>query len=271
MNLAPDFHATEDGANGEPEPVESVSPTVFVRTMSVPAGAPWDQARAAALEARVGAPLPLGEVVYQLKRLEPWALGRPARYAACYVRAKEVGEDFQTIAEVDGRSVAVRFLSLAERSRRVRRIAAVAGGAAFTAVLVLGAVLSALAVRSDLDDRLAGLEQGTDLRLRKAEAQEQLRDQSHALMAAHLNGHAMSDVLNDLAWASTNKVSGTHVDAIHWESGFMGVEVRGDGAPFVNGERTVTKVDKPLRPGVWLWGISPSASPKSMQSGAPAS
>ena len=257
MNQLSDLHAAGEGPDEAPSLDGLVSPTVFVRTISTPAGAPWDQARAAALEARVGAPLPLNDVVYQLKRLDGWTFGRPARYAACYVRSNEVGDDFETLTEIDGRSVSVRFLSQAEQARRTRQVSMIGAGVAVTLLLVVGAGLSALAMRSDLDSRLSALEQTTTVRLRRAEAQQQEREQSRALVAAHTEGHTVNDVLGDLQWVSANKVSGAHIDSIHWESGFLGVEARGDGAPVASSERSVIKVNKPVRPDVWLWGISP--------------
>ena len=67
-------------------PRSAAGPTIFVRTFTTPPGLPWDQSRVAMLEVRSGAPLPLGEVIYQLRRLDPWFVGRSARYAAFYVR-----------------------------------------------------------------------------------------------------------------------------------------------------------------------------------------
>jgi hypothetical protein len=236
----------------------SAEPTVFVRTIAAPPGAPWDQVRVAGLEARVGAPLPLAEVVYQLKRLEPWSFGRPGRFAACYVRASEVGEDFSTIKEIDGRPVAIRFLSVVERRRRLQSQVFVTGAIAATTAFILAALASALAVRSDLDRRQAVLLQETAFQLRQAQAEHRLQEQDLALARAHVAGHTIGDVMSDLAWASANKTAGAHIDALHWQDGVMGVETRGELQPFANGERAVIKVERPLRPGVWLWGVAPA-------------
>lgn len=64
-------------------------PNVLVRTLVVPPGAPWVQQRAAMLEARHSAPLPIESLVLSLMRLEGWRPGRPGRYAACYVLARD--------------------------------------------------------------------------------------------------------------------------------------------------------------------------------------
>ena len=56
-------------------------PQVFVRVFQAPAGMPWEQGRAARLEARHGSPLPIADVMHQVKRLGAWSLGQPGRYA----------------------------------------------------------------------------------------------------------------------------------------------------------------------------------------------
>jgi hypothetical protein len=63
-----------------------------------------------------------------------------------------------------------------------------------------------------------------------------------------------------MAWAGAAKAPAAHIDALHWERGYMAVEVRGDTPPFANPDRAVLKADKPSRPGVWLWGVEPAAA-----------
>jgi hypothetical protein len=244
-----------DEENDAPDPS---GPTVFARTISSPPGAPWDQARAAALEARLGAPLPLSEVVYRLWRLDSWTLGRPARYAVFYVRAREIGDRFDTTVVVDGRSIRVRLFSSAERQRQARVSAIVLVGGISASLLVLGALTSALSTRSEATFKLAALQQTAAVRLRQAATLDRLKDQARGLTAAHVRGQSLNDFLNDLAWASAAKTPGAHIDTLHWERGLMGVEVRGDTPPFGQADRAVIKADKPVRPGVWLWGVGPA-------------
>jgi hypothetical protein len=253
MNAGFDPHAPDPA-----ETPETRSPTVFVRTLSVPPGAPWDQARAAALEARVGAPLPLADVVYQLHRLDTWSLGRPARYAACYVRAQEAGDDFETTVSVDGRSVRVRFLSMDVRARQAKRVGVIAAVAGLTALLVVAGLTSALSVRAETADRLANAEMLSARRLAKARAEAQLVAQTRLLDAAGVRHRGIGDLLEDIAWASSAKAPEAHIDSLHWERGYMAVEVRGDGPAFAQPDRAVLKADKQARPGVWLWGVEPA-------------
>ncbi|MDR3509244.1 MAG: hypothetical protein P4L64_15225 [Caulobacteraceae bacterium] len=247
------------------------SPTVFVRTLSTPPGLPWDQARAAALEARVGAPLPLADVVYRLRRLEAWSPGRPARYAACYVRAAEAGETFSTTVEVDGRTLPIQFLSAAERGRQARRLGILAAVVAVTVLSLGSAISSALAVRADTSDRLGMAEQRAALKLRQAQTQARLHEEARMLDAAGARHRALGDFLTDLAWASAAKAPGAHINALHWERGYVAVEVRGDAPPFTAGDRAVIRADKPIRPGVWLWGVGPAGSAAASSANAPSS
>jgi hypothetical protein len=250
------WRSDDEAAAGAPGPPQAER-KVFSRTISTPPGAPWDQARAAGLEARVGAPLPLGEVVYRVRRLEAWSPGRPARHAAFYVRARDVGEGFETTVQVDGRAVKVSFLSPVEQARRARRSLIMISIAAATALLIFGAVAAAVGARASAEARLAGLEQTAAAQLRAARAYQRLKVQTRMLNAAGARGSSVSDYLADLAWASAAKAPDAHIDALHWQHGYMCVEVRGDVAPFAGGDRTVIKADKPIQPGLWLYGVAP--------------
>jgi hypothetical protein len=122
-----------------PSPEPPAEPNVFVRTLSTPPGLPWEQARVADLEARHGSPLPIAEVVYRLRRLEGWRPGSPGRFAAFYVLAAEVDGRLEATAQVEGREIAVTFVTggarIAEAGRsalRVVAIVAVAGLVAWT-------------------------------------------------------------------------------------------------------------------------------------------
>jgi hypothetical protein len=237
-------------------PARPPGPTVFVRTFSTPAGMPWDQARVAALEAKSGAPLPLVGVIYQIRRLDPWSPKRAARYAAFYVRASEAGEDLTSTVEVNGRPMRVRFLSKVERNRRARRLgllAAVTGG---MALAVSGAVTSAFAVREETAARLDAVEKIAAAKHRIARTAERERRMAEALDAAGVTHLKLSDAVADLAWASGAKMPAVRIEAFHWDHGHVAVEVRGEGAPFGPG-RGLVKANKPLRPGVWLWGVEP--------------
>ncbi|MDR3511015.1 MAG: hypothetical protein P4L73_05235 [Caulobacteraceae bacterium] len=253
----------------EPAAPPQAEPKVFSKTISTPPGAPWDQARAAGLEARVAAPLPLGEVVYRLRRLEAWTPGRPARHAAFYVRARDVGEGFETTVQVDGRHIKVSFLSPAEQARRARRSLMLFSVAAAAGLLLFVAVAAAIAGRVSTEARLSALEQTAAARVRAAKAYERLKVQTRLLNAAGARGSSLADYLADLAWATAAKAPAAHIDALHWQHGYMGVEVRGDAAPFAAPDRTVIKADRPIRPGLWLYGVAPAARGSAVSAARP--
>jgi hypothetical protein len=252
----------EDPAAAQPEP-----PRVFVRAISTPPGLPWDQHRAAALEARMGAPLPLDTVAWQLRRLSAWRSDAPGRFAAFYVRAQEVRQRLTTEVEVEGRRLQVDFLSPAERARRQRLIGGVAAAAAVAAMALAGTAMLALQARSDAAARLDMLEQKTAARLRQAEKGAALKGQALILDRARMRGRSLGQALDDLAQVSAAKAPDARVQAFHWDRGYVAVEVRGDAAPFPGLGARMQKSARPLRPGVWLWIMAPPG-PRAAAAGA---
>lgn len=257
MMAAPELRLIE----GDAEADAAVPPKVFVRILSGPPGAPWDQARSVALEGRMGAPLPLEELFIEYRRIEPWGWGRPARFVVCYVRRAEVAGEFRARVEADGRSLSVRFRPPSERGRSVGRLGLVGALAVAIAVLGASAISAALAARSDAEDRLAQLEQRAAVRLREAKAQARAGDEARVLKAVGAGQQTVDTLLADLAWVSQAKAPGAHIDALHWERGYLGVEARGATPPFSAPDRVVLKADRSLRPGVWLWGVAPREPP----------
>ena len=251
--------------DGSPEPSVDASDDgseskVFARSITAPPGAPWDQLRVARLEARVGAPLPLGEVVFQLRRLEAWRPGRAARFAAFYIRSSDIVGSLSTRAFVDGRWMAVSFTSKREREARARRVglALAALGGGLLVLLAAGAV--AISARQAAEGQLADLERLANAKAHLARTTALQLQQARALAAAGVRGRSLYDLLTDLDWASSTKAPGARVQALHWQGGVMAIEARGDSPPVNDVARPVTKVGAAIRPGVWLWGVARSRS-----------
>jgi hypothetical protein len=234
-------------------------PKVFSRQISTPAGAPWDQARAADLDARHWAPLPLSEVVYQVRRLDGWKPGAPGHHVAFYIRAADVGESFETDLWIEGRRVGVRFLSPAERGRRARRLALI-GAASAAAILILGvAVTTVVSVRQATSDQVELVEANAASTLAAARSAEQAQREDAALTEAGMQGRSIDAFLQDIAWASSAKTPDARVDALHWDSGYMALEVHGQATPpFTRFDRPLKQSDKVLAHGVRLWLIGPA-------------
>lgn len=259
--------AEEASDHAAPRPERPIAdPKIFVRTIAAPPGWPWEQQRAASLDARHGAPLPLGEVVMQLRRLETWRPGQAAQYAAFYVRRGEVRERLDAEVQVAGQLQHVTFLAPGEQRRLARRLAFTALGAFVIVAVIALSLVNAVLSRERAEAQLQAAEAAATVKLRQARAVRILRAQSEALDAAD-RGERLDKVLADLAWASTARAPEARIETWRWQGGLMAVEARGDAAPFVATDRLIQKAPKPLRKRVWLWGVGPAprAAPVSAQ------
>lgn len=231
-------------------------PQVFVRAITTPPGLPWEQHRAAQLEARHGSPLPIADLVHRLRRIGGWSIGRPGRFAVFYVRSREFRAPFETTMEVEGQAVRVAFGSGTEQLRRARKLGLGLGLGAATIALLAAGVMLALDRRAGAEARLAALEQTVAARLRAAETLEARRDLVRRLSVTAPDSRSVEAVLEDLSWAASARAPDARILAVHWEPGLLAFEVRGEGAPFSNSDRPVESVSEPVRPGVFLWGVS---------------
>ncbi len=243
----------DDDEDHRPRPPQ---PKLFTRMITTRPAPPWDQGRQAALEARLGAPARLSEVAYRLQRLDSWRPGKAVRYAAVYVRAEEARQGLVATTQIGDEEITVRFTPPAERARRLRSAALVglacAGGVAFLTVIA-GTVA---ARRGEIADALETTQAVSAAKLREVGALRRLKRQAVALDAAGLRGQRLIDVVAGLAWASRSKAPGAHIEAFHWDHGFMAVEADGDTPPFDGTEQPMQRSSAPVRPGVWLWGVS---------------
>jgi hypothetical protein len=245
-----------DEAEPSPELQETrEDPKVFVRTLMAPPGLPWEQGRTADLDARLGAPLPAGDVVYQLKRLASWRPGAAARFAAFYVLAKDVDGRLETHAQVDGKDVRVVFESADQAALRAKRlgvIGLVAGALAFLVVVAVGLALNR---RAELEASLETAEQKAVVKLKGVSGKARLKAQEQALRAWPDKGAPVSDVLADLAWISGAKSGSAEIEGLHWDHGYLAIEARSAKPPIVVfGDQKLERSIRPIRPGTWLWG-----------------
>jgi hypothetical protein len=243
-----------DGAGPE-EPAGGDAQRVFVRIIIARAGAPWDQSRQAALEARLGAPARAADIAWRVKRLDAWRPGALARFAAVYARSEDARAGLTATPLVDGRPLSVSFAAPAEQARRLSGVAlaALACGAAAACLMALaGQVMTR---RTTLTNQLENVERTSSARLRQAEDLARMKRQATVLDQERLEGRRISDVLADLTWASLAKSPAAHIQALHWDHRFMAVEVQGDALPFTDSDRPVQRSKAQIRPGVWLWGV----------------
>ncbi len=278
MSVAPS-RLNDDGADPSPGDagVDDLHvQRLFVRVISARAAAPWDQARQAALEASLGAPVRLGDVGYRVRRLDGWRPGAEARFVVAYARAEDISRGLVARHTVEGREVVIDFSSPLQRLERLRAMAVFA---AALLVLALGLVVATGQVmgrRAALDASLQDAERIATGRLTQANELVREKRQAQALDQQGLRNRSMEAVLKDIAWVSRAKATGAHIQALHWDHGFVAVEASGDANPFALSDRAVQKAKAPVRPGVWLWGVDSldpwqeSASPRTSASRGPA-
>lgn len=235
---------------------EAEAQRVFVRVITARPGPPWDQSRQAALEAKLGAPARLTDIVWRVRRLDSWRPGGPARFAAVYARAEDARKGLVATPTVEGRQVSVSFIPPAQQARRLRMLAAVALASGALSALGFGLVSTVIARRGETASLLDSAERVSASRLRQAESLGRLKRQTAVLDGEGLRGRRIADVLADVAWASAGKSPAAHIQALHWDHGFMAVEVEGADPPFAAPGRPVQKSKAPVRPGVWLWGVT---------------
>ncbi len=229
---------------------------VFVRVISTRPGAPWDQSRQASLEARLGAPARLTEVVYRVRRLEPWRPSRPARFAAVYARAEDARQGLRAAPTIDGRPIPISFAAPAAQARQLRDLGLV--GLAWVAAIGLGLLLimTVASRRSKLEGVLAQTETMASARLNRAERLDRMEGQANILDGLRLKDQRLSVVLSQIARVSAAKTPNAHIQALHWDHGFLALEADGDRPPIQDSDHQMQRSGAPIRPGVWLWGLS---------------
>ena len=233
---------------------------VFVRVIATRAGAPWDQSRQAGLEARLGAPARLADVIYRVKRLEPWRPAQAARFAAVYARAEDVRKGFRATPTIDGRVVPISFVPAAAHARRLRDLLILGLMVAGVAGAVLSLIGTVASRRSQAEMLLSDTEQLASARLRLVREVQRMDADSRLLDQLDLRGQRLSNALAEIAWASTAKTPSAHIQALHWDHGLLAVEADGDNPPYDPHGRPMQRSRAPVRPGVWLWGL-PSSDP----------
>jgi hypothetical protein len=147
---------------------------------------------------------------------------------------------------------------------------------AFAIAFAVGTVAigAALSARADADARLARLEAELEQRNHALAARTRSLAEGAALENSGMVDHDLDHVLADLAWVAASKTDETRLLTWYWDHGYMALEVRSEAAPFVAPDRMVKRSARPVRRGVWLYGVAPAnavsaANPPAPPQGAP--
>jgi len=262
MNLRTSTNLYVDGVSGgggaSEESIDGARPQTFVRRLSTPAGLPWEQRRAAELEAKMGAPASLSALRYQLIRTRSWRPGAPGEFAAAYLRGA-AGEDVVADVDAGGRTIQVKFQSPEARRhaliQRSLRLGAVLAPIALTAL----ALLVALAAATDRENRIQALELKSARAALVARRLQDAQAEAKLIASAGVQGRRPADVLADLQWIKRNRTGEAHIQAVRWEAGLMTITVRGETPPVAAVGRELRRAERPVAPWLYLWGIGPSA------------
>lgn len=227
-------------------------PQVFIRPLTIPPGLPWDQNRAARLESEQAAPLDISQLAVRLKRLEAWRPGQVGSFAALYIRESQVGEGCLAKANLGGRIVTAQFRSRDHLANETKRLGALATIGVVVTVLTVLAIGAAVTARLHVEQDLSRLELTSARRLHQAEKNAQLKRQATILADVREDRGSINEMLIALARMSRERSADASIEAFHWRPAGSAVEVRGDGQPYPTG--VASRIDRPLRPGVWLWG-----------------
>jgi len=194
-------------------------PPRYIRALTVPAAAPWDQQRAALLNAELNSPLPNDQVLIQVKRLGSWRPNEQARFAAAYVKRADVSATTRFAQELDGIVVAFEFSTAASKSVARRRAILDLGLISSLLVVTLVAGAASLERRAETVAALAVAQRTDDQAIRRARLSSRITKNLRKLGAAGYAGRSGGDLLADLSWLARYRNSNSVLQSITWDRG----------------------------------------------------
>lgn len=228
----------DESLNAEPLAVSgSTPPPAFVRAIQTPPGLPWDQHRAAELEARAGSPVTDPMIRITIRRLTPWRPRKAGRFEVTYERPAPVV--IQPFQRDPTRSDLPPWLR-SDDGRLARWVpgAGVAGavGLSLMAALVLGQMRQAetATAAAAMEARLAELEIAVSHR------EATLRNQA-VIGSAGLTGRSLETFLDDLGWASRTLSAEADVSRLGWDEAGLTISTSGSENPFGTSDRAVER------------------------------
>ena len=243
--------------------LEKAAPPRFLRTFSMPAAAPWDQMRAARLNALHNAPVPGPQVAICLRRLDPWRPNLPARFCAAYVRSADVVGKLILAEQVEGVLVEFVFSSAAAEGARRRRLLRDVGLGAALVLTLVGATLRGQAIRADENQQISRAMRLDLQALRAQTSAARLRRNVRALIGTGVEHRSGGDLAADLTWLASVRRPHTPLKSLVWRDGQM--LLTGSGSPPVDGP--VAKMGD-ANGGPWRVQ-RPDARPASLGAGRP--
>ena len=225
----------------------------FTLVVSVPAAWPWDQMRAARLEAQHTSPVAGDDVSIVVRRLKSWALNEPGKFAVIYLRGGETHQGVKFELDIQGQRLVIDMPSPQQKAelaqQRLWRLI-------LTACIVLSLLLTAslsFKRRAAEAEQIAQLEVRLDRGAKVAEGVERAKADAVALADLGLNHRRMDDALADLRTLSLQRDTTVRLEAFYWDKGYWAVEAHGTTPPIKDATIAMRRSTKPVRKDVWLW------------------
>jgi len=228
----------------------------FTRVVTAPPAWPWDQTRAARLEAQHTSPLSGDDVTVIVRRLSGWAWNEPGKFVAVYVRGADLREGLKFQIEAQGQTLTIDMPSRATRmaQSRERALIMALGSAILVSLLAMGSL--ALHRRAADADRLTRLEARLGRQAREAERLRHAHADALALEDLNLRYRTLDRAMDDLKNVSLKRDANARIEAFYWNHGYWAVESRGKDTPVNDATLPLQRAPKPVRKDVWLW-VSP--------------
>jgi hypothetical protein len=227
----------------------------FTRIINTPPALPWDQERAAKLEAKHTSPISTTatgqDLTIIVRRLEPWKPRAIGRFVAIYLRGSGHKLGLSFWVDVHGRQVKVDIPSKTGQTEALKQKTWIIASVTIIGLCLFGQAALTINRRSEVASRLDVLEIQTQ-RLTKQEASvSKAKQNAQALAELNMTGRTPEDVINALRTVTLSRDTNSRIEAFLWEEGDWALEVRGEATPLK--EMSMMKAPKPVRRGVWLW------------------
>ena len=225
----------------------------FTRLVTAPPSWPWDQARAARLEAQHTSPVSGDDVSIVVRRLKPWALGQDGKFVAIYLRGVDIRQGLKFDIDIQGQRLTVDMPSPGQKTAQTQERAWYIGlaGGAIACVLLMGVIT--VQRRGAEADHLADIENQLQRKAHEAEGVARAKGDAQALAELGLGNRSLDRALSDLKQLSLKHDPATRIDAFYWNKGYWAVEARGTAAPIKDATVPLQRSAKPVRKDVWLW------------------
>lgn len=231
----------------------------FTRVITTPPAFPWDQERAAQLEARHTSPMAGmtgGSLTIVVKRLKPWRPRETGRFAAVYLKGNVPPHGLSFSVDVQGQPIKVEIASKAAQAAQLRQRAWLFGSAIIVGLALTLQVGLVVKRRAEIQDRLAQLQPQIERMAKLNAGMTKTRQNAQALSDLDLQGRDVQGAINTLRTVTVSRDPASRIEAFHWDRGDWALEVRGEAAPLKQGTITLERAPRPVRRGVVLWVYS---------------